>query len=223
MGKGVSKDIIVHAFLRSAFYKSEGATSLNDIAEQLNVKKASLYNHFDGRDALLDYTIKYCDSYLRSIPLIPTDIRPIVQKHPAPIVLKGVVNRYFKLHEEEKLFFIYTFVQSQKYFYAEVADSALARKRRITTEATDMFNALLEYQKIQTILSSHSMAVLFRTTLEQLLDDYLQEKKINILKNPSTDGKGLFPMPDMSISLKKVFARIDDFVELLQEDSFKTP
>ena len=44
--KNISQEKIIQAFLASAFEKSAGATSLSDIAEYLEIKKASLYNHF---------------------------------------------------------------------------------------------------------------------------------------------------------------------------------
>ena len=44
--KRLSQEMIINAFLFSAFEKSAGSTSLQDIAFSLGIQKASLYNYF---------------------------------------------------------------------------------------------------------------------------------------------------------------------------------
>jgi len=50
--KNISQEKIIQAFIASAFEKSAGGTSLADISESLEIKKASLYNHFSSRDEM---------------------------------------------------------------------------------------------------------------------------------------------------------------------------
>ena len=56
--KNISQEKIIQAFLASAFEKSAGATSLSDIAEYLEIKKASLYNHFPSKQAIFDAIVE---------------------------------------------------------------------------------------------------------------------------------------------------------------------
>ena len=57
--KNISQEKIIQAFIGSAFDKSAGATSLADVSEGLEIKKASLYNHFESRDAMYAASIAY--------------------------------------------------------------------------------------------------------------------------------------------------------------------
>ena len=50
--KNISQDKIILSFLSSAYEKSSGATSLADVADSLEIKKASLYNHFENKEAI---------------------------------------------------------------------------------------------------------------------------------------------------------------------------
>ena len=55
--KNISQEKIIQSFLASAFEKGAGATSLADISDSLEIKKASLYNHFAGRDDIYEETL----------------------------------------------------------------------------------------------------------------------------------------------------------------------
>ena len=69
--KNISREKIISAFLFCAFDKNVGATSLQDIAEYLGIKKASLYNHFQGRDEMYAETLAYCGSQMEALNFIP--------------------------------------------------------------------------------------------------------------------------------------------------------
>ena len=65
--KNISQEKIIQSFLSSAFEKSAGATSLADISESLEIKKASLYNHFESRDAMYNATLLHCKKQIEEI------------------------------------------------------------------------------------------------------------------------------------------------------------
>lgn len=119
MGLKVTKDDIIRALLDESFMRSTGSTSLKDIADKVGIKKASLYNHFESREDLVKQTFASCSEYLAAVTFTPKDIDAVSKKYPPEVVLKGIVNRYFKMHEKTPLFQIYTFVESQKYFCKE--------------------------------------------------------------------------------------------------------
>ena len=70
--KNISQEKIIQAFLTSAFDKSAGGTSLADVADSLEIKKASLYNHFDNRAAMYAASVEYCKNQIGAVEfLIP--------------------------------------------------------------------------------------------------------------------------------------------------------
>ena len=104
MGEKITSDKVIRAFLDAAFMRSEGGTSLADISDILKIKKASLYNHFENRDDIVEKTLDSCSDYLGAITFIPNDIASVAKKYPAETVLKGIVSRYVKMHEKSPLF-----------------------------------------------------------------------------------------------------------------------
>ena len=134
MSEKLTKDTIIKAVLDTAFARSTGATSLADIANTLHIKKASLYNHFNNRQDLIEQTIASCREYVSEISFIPENIDAVAKKYTAEAVLKGLVDRYFKMHEKSPLFQIYTFIESEKYFTPEAADIVRMQKQSLVTQ-----------------------------------------------------------------------------------------
>ena len=95
--KNISQEKIIQSFLTSAFEKSAGATSLADISEILEIKKASLYNHFENRDAMYDATIYHCGKQIENVRFLPEKtLRSIQNSKTSPSALfKKLVTRYY--------------------------------------------------------------------------------------------------------------------------------
>ena len=88
--KNISREKIISAFLFCAFDKNVGATSLQDIAEYLGIKKASLYNHFAGRDEMYAATLEYCRDYCERLSFIPENFmkQPEVVLWKVPMLIR---------------------------------------------------------------------------------------------------------------------------------------
>lgn len=210
MSEKISKDEIVNAVLKTTFYKSAGATSLNDIASELGIKKASLYNHFASREEIFDYTSDACSEYMNEISFKPGDIEAVTNKYTPVIVLKGMVNRYFKMHEKAPLFQIYTFVESTKYFSSKSAEIVKAEKAKLISQTEEILTALVNAGKISiTAMDVKSAATWFCSAIRDFLSQYLLERKQLVINNPA-DGEGeLFSLP----SDEKAFAVVDYYIE----------
>ena len=210
MSEKLTKDKIIEAVLNSSFYRSTGATSLTDIANELHIKKASLYNHFNNRDDLLAQTTASCAEYIRAITFIPADVDAIAKKYSPETVLKGIVNRYFKMHEKSPLFQIYTYVESQKYFNAEAAAIVKEEKEKIVKQTEQVLLALAEQGKLVLTKSSAQYASQwFCSGVNDLLNLYLVDRKQIIVKNPATGEGELFTIP----ADEHAFDAVDLFVE----------
>lgn len=217
MGERLTKDSIIRALLDASFFYSTGATSLKDISDKLGIKKASLYNHFESRDDLIKHTIISCAEYVKAISFIPKDIDAVAKKYSAEVVLKAIVNRYLKMHEKKPLFQIYTFIESQKYFSAEVRDIVKLQTERLTSQTIIAFKALRNANKINIPQEKiKGVAQWFACGTQELLNEYLLERKSIIAKYPDSGEGLLFAPPPDGNALSIADSYIENFAALLK-------
>ncbi|MBQ7159613.1 MAG: TetR/AcrR family transcriptional regulator [Treponema sp.] len=218
-GEKITKEKIIRAVLDSAFDKSVGGTSLADISEKLGIKKASLYNHYESRDAMIDDTVSYCADQLRRTNFIPADMVATAQKYPAETVFKGIVNRWFKLNEKEPLLQVYVFVESEKYFSNQAAAIITEMRNKLIDQVVSALTALSDAQKIKPVdaATAKEYAVIFASMVRDILDIYLTEKKVQIRSNPETGSDTLFSaIPASEPDFSKIDTLIEQFCGLLK-------
>lgn len=215
----VTKEKIIRAVLDSAFDKSVGGTSLADISEKLGIKKASLYNHYESRDAMIDDTVAYCGETLRKTNFIPADMAATAQKYPAETVLKGIVNRWFKLNEKEPLLQVYVFVESEKYFSNQAAAIVTETRTKLIEQTVSALKSLSDAQKITALndASAKEYAVIFVNALRESLDTYLTDKKVQIRSNPETGSDTLFAAPAEEPDYTAIDRLVEQFCALLKK------
>ncbi len=217
MGEKLSRDIIIKAVLDTAFARSTGATSLADIANTLHIKKASLYNHFNNRQDLIDQTILSCKEYISEISFIPDNIDAVAKKYTAEAVLKGLVDRYFKMHEKTPLFQIYTFLESEKYFSFEAANIVIEQKKRLVAQTEKVLTALADQVKVKlTHETIPSAAMWFCSGLNDLLNFYLLNRKQLVMENPQSGEGELFTLPQNDKLIEEINTFVDKFVVLIR-------
>lgn len=219
LGEKITKEKIIRAVLDSAFDKSVGGTSLADISEKLGIKKASLYNHYESRDAMIEDTVAYCADQLRKTSFIPADMDSTAQKYPAETVMKGIVNRWFKLHEKEPLLQVYVFVESEKYFSNQAAGIAMETRKRLIEQTVSALTALSRAQKISPLdeTGAKLYAALFVSGLRDVLDAYLTEKKVQIRSNPETGAGTLFAAPAEEPDYGEIDKLVEQFCGMLRK------
>ena len=200
----ITKEKIIGAVLDAAFVNSSGATSLSDIADKLGIKKASLYNHYEGRDAIIADTTRWCGDYLKRLTLVPPDLSAVARKYSAEVVLKGIFRRWFHLHKKDPLFKIYSFIQSEKYFSAEAVRILRELKAKLFSQMQSVLSALAEAGKIRdekpVVLSDYAEICI--SMLVELVDGYVVQRKDEIRTNPETGEDSLFgslPFEDQGV------------------------
>lgn len=190
----VNREKIIIAFLESCFEKNAGGTSLSDVAERLGIKKASLYNHYESRDAMIEDCIRWCGDYYRKTYFIPTDIDSIAQRYPAENVMKAIINRWFKMNEKEPLIQIYSFIESEKYISTEAAKIARETREKLISQTKSALRSLANAKKIIDLEENDldSLAKIMTAIAVSKLDDYIVSKKIEIRSNPDSGEGSLF-------------------------------
>lgn len=217
MGVKVSKEDIIKAFLDEAFMRSAGETSLKDIADKIGIKKASLYNHFESREDIVKQTFASCAEYISAITFTPKDIDAVTKKYPAPVVFKGIVNRYFKMHEKSPLFQIYTFVASQKYFSAEAAQITEEQDAKILADTQTVLRSLVSFGKLELSddMIQHA-SQWFCSGMMNMLENYLLDRKRLVASSPASGEGELFSLPAEGKGLDKVDSFIDAFIDMIE-------
>ena len=190
----VNREKIILAFLDSCFVKNAGGTSLSDVADRLSIKKASLYNHYESRDAMVEDCIRWCGDFYRKTYFIPTDIESISQRYTAENVMTGIVNRWFKMSEKEPLVQIYSFIESEKYISTEAAKISQETREKLVNQTKTAFRCLGKAKKIIDLEENdlESLSKMFTAMLISTLDDYIVSKKIEIRSNPEGGTDSLF-------------------------------
>ncbi len=215
--KGTTKDDIIRALLNASFSRSAGSTSMSDVASYLNMKKASLYNHISGRDQLVSQTVDSCADYIRQITFIPGDYESVCKKYSAQTVLKGITERYFKIHEKDPLFQIYTFIESQKYFDEKAASIVLEEEKVLEQQISLVFTSLADENKLSLTSQKIPGAVRwFCMGLRTLLSDWLLERKKIVMENPVSGEGELFALPQDEGISQKVDSFVAEFISIIQ-------
>ncbi len=217
--KNISQEKIIQAFMASAFDKSAGASSLADVADILEIKKASLYNHFESRDAMYAATLAHCAKEIEAVGLLQEKtIEGIKGGKTAPsAVFKKLITRYFELFENEPLFQMYVFVHSEQYFNLDAFKIVEGENNRICDAIKDVLSALAAVKKItkKTDKELKDAAAQLAAIIIQHRDFYIAARKETVRQNPDSKAGGLFALPTDEAALSRTLKLVDAVLKSL--------
>ena len=217
--KNISQEKIIQAFIASAFDKSAGATSLADVSEGLEIKKASLYNHFESRDAMYEATMAYCAQEVSSIRFLEEKTLESIKggKVAPAAVFKKLITRYFELFENEPLFQIYVFVHSEQYFNLEALKIVEGENNQICDSIKDMLAAFVAAKKLakKTEKELKDIAGEIAAVLIQHRDSYIAARKETVRQNPDSKAGGLFALPTDEAALGRTLKLVETMLKSL--------
>ena len=212
--KNISQEKIIQAFIASAFDKSAGATSLADVSEGLEIKKASLYNHFESRDAMYAATQESAAvSFLEEKTL-----ESIKGGKVAPAaVFKKLITRYFEFFENEPLFQIYVFVHSEQYFNLDALKIVEGENNQICDSIKDLLSAFAAAKKIakKTDKELKDIASEFASVIIQQRDAYIAARKETVRQNPDSKAGGLFALSTDEAALGRTLKLVEAMLKTL--------
>ena len=196
--KAVSAQSIVESALFSAFKNGMGETSLADIARDLGIGKASLYNYFAGKEEILSALCSYCSDFYAKIHLFEQEIFAKINSTNCEKLFKKSVDSYVRAHEAEPLFQIYTLVSSEKYFNKNFLDICAAQRQKIFDQTFLFFKIASAQTKGSSQESDEELRLyshFFTDGVLSRLDSYIAQKKETIRRNPECDAGSLFALP----------------------------
>ena len=212
--KNISQEKIIQAFLGSTFDKSAGATSLADVADRLEIKKASLYNHFESREAMYAASLDYCMQEINKVEFINPKLLDSVNsgKITLPNLFKKTISRYFALFDSEPLFKMYVFVHSEQYFNANALTIAQHQTERVTE---DIKGVLPVYIKNLSEKEIKELASALSSLIMQQLDAYIALRKETVRLNPETGAGSLFELPSDNNIINKASRLVEGLLAKL--------
>ncbi len=212
--KNISQEKIIQAFLGSAFDKSAGATSLADVADSLEIKKASLYNHFESREAMYAASLDYCNKEIGNVEFITEKQQESVNSGKVTIqaIFKKAVARYFGLFDSEPLFKMYVFVHSEQYFNTNALKIVQNQMGKITE---DIKGLLTYFKKDSTEKEIKDLAAELSSIILQQLDSYIALRKETVRQNPETGAGSLFELPSDNNVINRTVKLVEAFLNCL--------
>ncbi len=217
--KNISQEKIIQAFLASAFDKSAGATSLADVSEGLEIKKASLYNHFESRDAMYAASIAYSAQEVEAVSFLEEKTLESIKggKVAPAAVFKKLITRYFELYENEPLFQIYVFVHSEQYFNLDALKIVEGENNQLCDSIKDMLTAFVAAKKIakKTEKELKDIAGELAAVIIQHRDSYIAARKETVRQNPDSKAGGLFALPTDEAALGRTLKLVEVMLKAL--------
>ena len=217
--KNISQEKIIQAFLDSAFDKSAGATSLADVSEGLEIKKASLYNHFESRDAMYAASIAYSANEIGAVSFLEEKTLESIKggKTAPAAVFKKLITRYFELFENEPLFQIYVFIHSEQYFNLEALKIVEGENNQLCDSIKDMLSAFVAAKKIEkkTEKELKDIAGEIAAVIIQHRDSYIAARKETVRQNPDSKAGGLFALPTDEVALSRTLKLVEVMLKAL--------
>lgn len=218
--KQITREKIIHSFLSSASEKSPGATSLADISEVLDIKKASLYNHFASREEMYNATLELCSSEILNSSFISrSTIESAADKKTQPVaVFKKVITAYFKLFESDPFIKMYVFVHSEQYFNKQAMDIVLADYKRLSDGIYSLLKAFKDAGKLPaSVKDLRETANIISALTGSQLDKFIAQKQEVIRLNPDTGAGSLFALPTDENMLNRCLKPVETLLKTIFE------
>ena len=217
--KNISQEKIIQSFISCAFEKSAGATSLADIATSLEIKKASLYNHFENREAMYFASIEFCGKEISSINFLPEkNLETIKNNKTTPTTMfKRLITRFFELYEAEPLFEMYAFIHTEQYFTIQALNVIEKETELIKSDVKKALSAFVNIGKIEkkTDKELEEIATVISSIIIQQRDFYIAKRKETVRQNPESGAGSLFALPTDETELNKTIKIVESYLKLL--------
>ena len=182
-----------------------GAVSLSDIAQSLQIKKASLYNYFSGKEELLCAVYEYADDFYSRVNFFDEEIFSKINSTNAQKKFKFITEEFVRTHEREPLLQICILVFSEKYFNKNCLEIFQKQKLKLKNQSLAFFKFVSAiWQKKISAAELNSLSENFVEGFFARLDFYLAQKKEVIRNNPECDAGSLFALPSDEEGIEKI-------------------
>lgn len=220
--KRITQENIINAFLFSAFENGAGASSLQDISDILQIKKASLYNHFESKDEMYAVTLDYCRMYLSNVNFIPDELRekPNLFDDSVHSVFKKIIKRFINIYEEEPCFQIYSFIHTEQYFNVSAMEIRKNEIEKIEEGFLFLIKGFVEAGKLKKLTPTElrSTSAMMAAVVLQQMDLYIIQKKETVRQNPESGVGSLFALPTDDATMNSIIKLFEIYIKFLPKN-----
>jgi len=162
---------ILDATIRLSSQNGLLAVSVREIAREVGIKESSLYNHFQGKQALLNAALEEAERVFSSLTL-PTDAieRMISENRPEELLRKGLI-RYRDRWDDPWMSRVWILLEMEQYRNERVASIVLRETERIIRFNETLFQKMIE-RGVCKPCNARFLADLFSRTMLSLHRDY---------------------------------------------------
>lgn len=168
------KEEILYATIELAAEYGLKSLSMAQIAEKVGIKKPSLYNHFESKEALIKEMYEVIREKSKSdIPFI--DLESIKSKSAKYILSQSVLN-YKKMISNEKMATFYSVVYSERTTNSDASKILIEETNKMIEATKALFKVLVEKSKLR-INNIDISAISFALTIHSIIDYEFDCKK----------------------------------------------
>ena len=156
MSKRNTKEEIILATLELAAENGLGSVSMQQIADRVGIRKASLYNHYQSKDEIVEAmygTIRQASKDRASIS--DTDYDALVNGHTLREVLTEAVGSYKRIVDDPQMNLFYRVVMNER-TVSPVAAEIMVKETRTMIDATADLFRVLQNRKMAAFRKVHS-------------------------------------------------------------------
>ena len=170
------KEEIIYATLELAAEYGLKSLSMSQIAEKVGIKKPSLYNHFESKDALIKEMYELIRE--KSKENIPVNNFDFIKDMSAEDILAAAVLSYKKMVSDENLIRFYKVIYSERTINPEATRIIIEETNKMVSATKTLFKVLQDNKKIH-IDNIDVAATSFAMTIHSLIDYEFDCKKAN--------------------------------------------
>lgn len=182
------KEEIIMATLKLASKFGLKSVSMSMIADEVGIKKPSLYNHFESKEQLVAEMYKFLRNKAKNKANIDFDVSKWSFSNAISVenVLKSMVYNYITIAIEDNMLMFYKLIYSERAF-SENAKSIVCAETDKMINATCQIFQMMDDKKLLTFNDVYISAFSFAMTIHGLID-YLLDKGEDLKNNNSLDS-----------------------------------
>ena len=170
------KEEIIYATLELAAEYGLKSLSMSQIAEKVGIKKPSLYNHFESKEALIKEMYELIRE--KSKENISVNSFDFIKDMSAEDILMAAVLNYKKMVNDENLIRFYKVIYSERTINPEATQIIIEETNKMVSATKTLFKVLQDNKKIY-IDNIDVAATSFAMTIHSLIDYEFDCKKVN--------------------------------------------
>ena len=164
------KKEIIMATLELAANKGLGNVSMNMIADQVGIKKPSLYNHFASKEELVEAMYQFLrEEAKKNANVGAIDYTVIFAGKSALEILRMMVGGYFHMNQQEHMLNFYKVIYSERSIQPMAAKILAEETEKMIIATKQLFYAM-EVHKLLHFQNADMSAVSFAMTVHGLMD-----------------------------------------------------